>query len=160
MREDGDANPVHTDDVGAGIGSDARSNRFGEGLVVVWNQDPASKDTEKEEQSEAEQDCLDSARDGTTRADGFASTLTDKFGSTNRVSGDLEHVPEAKKAAKGSGRVVLGPDSGVFPVAEADAVVMRITTEHDDKGHEDDGQDEDDLDGSGQVCTAGISNSP
>lgn len=145
MREAGNLEVLHGNDIGRGSGGAFTSSQYREELrVVVSNNDADAQSTEDEESTKSEVDCLEGVLDVDTWALSFARDHGDVLGADDTEGCSPERAEEAFKATKRA--VVVGIHwARVAPVAETVRVLLGVSTNHGDESEEVKDQDEQNL---------------
>ena len=104
--------------------------------VVVWNEDADGEGAENIEEEDSPEHSADSLGDVLPWVLSLASGNGDHLHATIRESGVDERGPKTEESACVASGVVRLHRTGVLPVPESDAVVVRVATEIDDEGHE------------------------
>lgn len=145
MGKDPDSGPLDGNDPGRRGGVSGTSDKIG----VVGRADQAEdEDTKDVEQEDTDPDTTDGTRDVLCWVAGFGGGHSENLSSQEGVGSSDQNRPETGKTTQGTGdTLVLNERAGVIPIAEAETVVGRGTTQIDNETKDDETNNGEDLDG-------------
>lgn len=104
--------------------------------IIIWDQQADCKHREDEEENEAVNDTSDGLGNIPSRVHSLGSTVGDKVWATNGERSSIKDAPDGQKAAGIAVDVLCIEGAGVIPVPEANAIVLRVSSDNHDEGEQ------------------------
>lgn len=104
--------------------------------IIIWDQQADCKHREDEKENEAVNDTSDCLGNVPARVDGLGSTVGYEVWATNGERGGIEDAPDSQKAAGVAVDILCVERTGVVPVPEANAIVLRVSSDNHDEGEQ------------------------